>query len=168
MATPPNISGLGVDKDSAAPKPVAPRAVAAASRLLALAAAVQIVASVMAIGYAVSPEHLAAIQAQLDATGGTASSVESMRNLGVITVVMAGLGTVGAYLVFAVFLHKGRSWARVGAGVLVVLTLAQLVGISFPTGLTTVAQLLLGGLAVGLCYLSESNNYFAAVRSVKR
>lgn len=169
MATPPKIPGLGafVDKDSGAPQPVTPQWVVVASRLLVLAAAVQVIASVMAGIYAASPERLVAIQAQIDSMTGTVPSAESMRNMGVITVVMAGLATVCAYLLFAFFLHKGRSWARMATGILVVLTLTQLVGISFPTGLTTVAQIVLGGLAVGMCYLPEPNNFFAAVKTAR-
>lgn len=169
MATPPKIPGMGAftDKNTGTPRPAAPRPVMVAASLLVVAAVVQIVASVMAVAYAMSPDRLVSIQAQIDTMSGSAPSVESMRNMGVITVVLAGVATVCAYLLFAFFLHKGRSWARVAVGMLVVLTLTQLVGFTLPQGLTTAAQIVLGGIAVGLCYLPAPNNYFAAVKAAR-
>ena len=169
MATPPKIPGLGafLDKATGSPQPAPPKLVTAAARLLVLAAAVQVVASVFALIYAASAERLVAIQAQLDTLTGNVPSLELMRNMGVLTVVMAGLVTVGAYVFISAFLRKGRSFARVAAGFLVVLTLTQLLGLSFPTGLTTVAQIVLGAIAVGLCYLPKSNSYFAAIKRAR-
>lgn len=170
MATAPNTPGPGASagKDPGEHEKHVPRWVGAASSLLVVAAVVQVIASVMAGIYAVSPERLVIIQSQIDGMSGTGPSVESLRNMGVITVVLAGLGTVAAYLVLAFFLRQGRSWARVAAGMLVVLTLTQLVGISFPSGLTTVAQIILGALAVGMCYLPGSKRYFAVQPPTKR
>jgi len=167
MATPPKIPGLGafVDKNAGTPRPPAPRPVAAAAWLMVLGACAQLVASVIAIAYAASPERLDKIQASLDTMTGTVPSLEAARNTGIITVVFAGIGTVCAYLLFAWFLRKGRSWARIAVGVLVVLTCVQLVGISFPLGITTVAQIVVGALALALCYLPESSRYFAEVKA---
>ncbi|MEO6530921.1 MAG: hypothetical protein ABI563_09350 [Specibacter sp.] len=169
MASSPKIPGLGafLDKNPGAPKPETPGLVKAAARLLGLCAAVQIVASIFALIYASSPERLASIQKQIDAMSGEVPSLELMRNMGILTVIMAGVVTVGAYLFISYFLLRGRSWARVTAAVLVVLTLIQLVGISFPAGLTTVAQLVLGGMAVGLCYLPVSSKFFDAVKAAR-
>lgn len=169
MATPPKIPGLGafVDKSSGATKPQVPRPVSLAALLLMVAACVQVVASIVAVVYALSPERLVDLQANLDAMTGTVPSLESARNSGVITVIMAGMATVCAYLLFAWFLTKGRSWARVAVGVLAALTCVQLVGITFPLGLTTVAQLILGGLAVALCYLPEPNKFFAEMKAAR-
>lgn len=166
MATPPKIPGMGVfvDKNPGESRPATPAQVVAAARLMVVAAVVQLFASIVAIVYAASPDRLTAIQAQVDAMSGNVPSVESVRNMGVITVVVAGLATVCAYLLFAFVMHRGRSWARVATGVLVALTLVQLVGISFPVGWTTVAQLCLGAVAVGLCYMPQSNNYFATIK----
>ncbi|MHA7268362.1 hypothetical protein [Arthrobacter sp. HLT1-20] len=169
MATPPKIPGLGafVDKNPGAPMPETSGLVKAAARLLGLCAAVQIVASIFGLIYASSPERLAAIQAQIDAMSGDVPSLELLRNMGLLTVIMAGVVTVGAYLFIAFFLLQGRSWARSTAAVLVALTLIQLLGISFPGGLATVAQLVLGGVAVGLCYLPASTRYFAAAKAAR-
>ncbi|WP_343318351.1 hypothetical protein AAFM46_13530 [Arthrobacter sp. TMP15] len=169
MTNPPKIPGLGafIEKSAGASKPAAPHLVVTAARLLLAAAAVQIIASVMAVMYAASPERLVAIQAQIDAMSGAVPSLEATRNMGVITVVLAGIATVSAYVLFAFFLRKGRTWARVAAGVLAVLTLTQLVGFTMPQGLTTVAQIILGGLAVGLCYLPEANKYFAVAKAAR-
>lgn len=169
MATPPKIPGLGafVDKSSGTAKRPAPRPVTLAALLLIVAACVQVVASIVAVVYALSPERLVDLQANLDVMTGTIPSLESARNTGVITVVMAGIATVCAYLLFAWFLHKGRSWARMAVGVLAALTCVQLVGITFPLGLTTVAQLVLGGLALALCYLPESNKFFAEMKAAR-
>lgn len=169
MATPPKIPGLGVfvEKNTGTPKPTAPALIVVASWLLVLAAAVQLVASIIAVTYAASPSRLAEIQAQLDTMTGNVPSLELMRNIGVLSVVLAGIGTVCAYLLFAFFLHKGRPWARTATSVLVVLTLLQLLGISFPTGWTTVAQIVCGALAVGLCYLSSPKQYFADMKETR-
>lgn len=169
MATSPKIPGLGafVDKNPGAPKPETPSLVTTAARLLVVGAVVQIVASIFALIYAASPERLIAIQLQLDGMSGEVPSLELMRNMGVLTVIMAGVMTGGAYLFISFFLRRGRSWARTSAAVLVMLTLIQLVGITFPTGLTTVAQLLVGGLAVLLCYLPVSSAYFVAMKAAR-
>ncbi len=167
MATPPKIPGLGafVDKNAGTPRPPAPRSVAAAAWLMVLGACAQLVASVIAVAYAASPERLDKIQASLDTMTGTVPSLEAARNTGIITVVFAGIGTICAYLLFAWFLRKGKSWARAAVGVLVALTCVQLVGISYPLGITTVVQLVLGVLAFALSYLPASNRYFAAIKS---
>lgn len=169
MATPPKIPGLGafVDKNSGTTKRPAPPLVTLAARLLILAACVQVIASIVAVIYALSPERVADIETNLDAMTGNVPSLEGARNMGVITVVMAGIATVCAYVLFAWFLHNGRSWARVGVGVLAALTCVQLIGITFPLGLTTVAQLVLGGLATALCYLPEPNKYFADMKAAR-
>ncbi|MFQ4150058.1 hypothetical protein AAGW05_15425 [Arthrobacter sp. LAPM80] len=169
MATPPKIPGLGafVDKDPKSPKPVAPPLVLTASRLLVAAAIVQVIASVMAVIYAASPDRLAGIQAQIDTMSGNVPSLDAMRNIGILTVVLAGIATVTAYLLFAFFLHKGRSWARTATGILALLTVLQLVGISFPTGWTTVVQIVLGALAFGLCHLPVPKAYFAAMKAAR-
>jgi hypothetical protein len=175
MATPPHIPGLGAffekdkdkDKDSASPKPAAPRPIITAAWLLVLAAAAQVVASVLGIIHAVSPERAASLRAQLDAGGDSTLSLEAMRNMGVITVVLAALATVSAYVLFAFFIHKGRTWARTATTVLVVLTLSQLVGIAFPGGYTTISQLVLGTLTIGLCYLPASTRYFADMKAFR-
>ncbi|MHA7306798.1 hypothetical protein ACX80E_16395 [Arthrobacter sp. TMN-49] len=169
MATSPKIPGLGafMDKNPGTPKPETPGSVTAAARLLALCAVVQVVASIFGLIYASSPERLSTIQEQIDAMSGEVPSLELLRNMGILTVIMAGVVTAGAYLFISYFLLRGRSWARTLGAVLVVLTLIQLVGISFPEGLTTVAQLLVGGVAVGLCYLPASNKYFADVKAAR-
>ncbi|SEF02526.1 hypothetical protein SAMN04489740_3829 [Arthrobacter alpinus] len=169
MATPPHIPGLGafLDKDSSTPRPAAPRPVTVAVWLLVLAAAAQIVASVMGIIHAVSPERAQVLQAQLAADPASTLSLEAMRNMGVITVVLAALATVSAYVLFAFFLHKGRMWARTATSVLVVLTLSQLVGIVFPGGFTTIAQLVLGSLAIALCYMPASKTFFADMKAYR-
>lgn len=169
MATSPKIPGMGafVDKNPGASMPETPGLVKAAARLLGLCAVVQIVASIFGLIYASSPERLAAIQAQIDVMSGDVPSLELMRNMGLLTVIMAGVVTVGAYLFISFFLLRGRSWARSTAAVLMALTLIQLVGISFPAGVATVAQLVLGGVAVGLCYLPASTRYFAAAKAAR-
>lgn len=146
----------------------APPGVGAAAVLLVLAAVAQVVASVTAVIHALSPERTKAIEEQINAMTGSVPSVESFRNMGVITVVVAGLGTVAAYLLLAFFLRKGRMWARTGAAVLITLTLVQLLGITFPLGLTTVAQLSLGAVAVALCYLPAGTRYFLAVKAARK
>ena len=169
MATPPKIPGAGafLEKDSGTPAPPAPRLVATAARLLVVAACVQLVASIVAVIYSVSAERLASIKASQATMTGNVPSLEALRNMGVLTVVLAGLATVCAYLLFAWFLRKGRSWARVAVGVLAALTCVQLVGITLPLGLTTVAQLILGGAALALCYLPEPNKFFADMKALR-
>ena len=169
MDTPPRVPGLGafLDKNTGTPKPPTPQLVTVASRLLFLAAVVQVIASVIAVVYAASPERLDAIQLQIDAMTGTAPSLAMMRNLGILTVVISGIATATAYVLFAFFLAKGRSWARVAASVLVLLTVMQLLGIALPEGLTTVAQIVLGAVAVGLSYLPGPNHFFAAVKGAR-
>ena len=167
MATPPRIPGLGafLDNDSATPRPTTPGPVTVAAWLLVLAAAAQIVASVMGISHALSPERAQVLQAQLAADPASTLSLEAMRNMGVISVVLAALATVSAYVLFAFFIRKGRIWARTATNVLVVLTLSQLVGIVLPGGFTTIAQLLLGALAIALCYLPASKTFFADMKA---
>ncbi len=146
-------------------RPAPPRSVKVAAILLMGAGAVQVLASVIAVMYAVSPKRLAVIQEQINAMSGSVPSLESVRNMGVLTVVLAGLGTVAAYVLFALFICRARAWARMGSAVLVALTLVQLLGISYPVGLTTVAQICLGGVAVALCYFPPGTAYFAASNS---
>lgn len=169
MANPPKIPGLGadVDKGPGSPESAAPRPVAIAAALMVLAACVQAIASIMAVAYAAAPARMAALEAQRASMGGKVPSLESLRNMGIITVVLAGIATVCAYLLFAYFLNKGRSWARIAVAVLVVLTFVQLVGISFPAGYTTVAQIALGAVALGLCCLPDANRFFARVKAAR-
>ncbi len=169
MDTPPKIPGLGafLDKNNGTPKPPTPQQVTLAARLLFAAAAVQVIASVIAVLYAASPDRLDVIQLQIDAMTGDTPSLAMLRNMGILTVIMSGIATMAAYVLFGRFIVKGRTWARVAAVVLVLLTVVQLLGISMPEGLTTVAQLVLGGAAVGLCYLPGPNQYFAAVKAAR-
>lgn len=170
MASAPKIPGLDafMDNSPGTPKPPTPRTVSTAALFMIVAACVQAVASVVAIIHAASPERAAFLEEQRAAMTGKVPSLESLQNMGVITVVLAGIATVCAYLLFAFFLTKGRSWARVAVGVLVALTLVQLVGITFPVGYTTVAQLVLGAFAFALCYLPESSKFFATVKGAKK
>lgn len=167
MATPPKIPGIGafVDKDPEKARPKAPLPILSAAWLLVAGAVVQVYASIIAIIYAASPDRMAMVIAQVESMGENAPSVESARNMGILTVVVAGIATALAYLLFARYIHKGRMWARTAAAVLMVLTLIQLVGITFPDGWTIVAQLLLGVPAVALCYLGVSKDFFAAVKN---
>ena len=169
MDTPPKVPGLGafMEKNPGTPKPPAPVQVTLAARLLFVAAVVQVIASVIAVMYAASPDRLDAIQLQIDAMTGDTPSLAMLRNMGILTVVMSGIATTSAYVLFGLYIHKGRTWARLAAGVLVLLTVVQLLGITMPEGLTTVAQLVLGAAAVGLCYLPSPNHYFAAVKTAR-
>ncbi len=170
MASAPKIPGLDafMDNSPGTRKPPTPRTVSTAALLLIVAACVQVVASVVAVIHAASPERAALLEEQRAAMTGKVPSLESLQNMGVITVVLAGIATVCAYVLFAFFLNKGRSWARVAVGVLAALTCVQLVGIAFPIGYTTVAQLALGALAFGLCYLPESSKFFAIIKSSRK
>ncbi|WP_218713126.1 hypothetical protein [Arthrobacter sp. BF1] len=167
MATPPKFPGRGalLDDKSGTPRPVTPSFVTVAASLLGGAALMQVIATISALVYSVSAERRAALEEQIATMTGNAPSLNSLQNMGVLTVVMAGLVTVGAYVLFGVYLRKGRSWARLGAGVLVALTVIQLVGVSYPEGFTTLAQVILGALAVALCYLPEPSKFFAAVKA---
>ncbi len=170
MATPPKIPGLDafIDKNPGTPMPPRPRLVGIAAGLLVLAACVQVIASIMAVIHAASKERAAMLEEQRQAMAGKVPSLESLQNMGVLTVVLAGIATVSAYLLFAFFLNKGRSWARTATGVLAALTCVQLVGITFPLGYTTVAQLALGGLAFGLCHLPEPSNFLADIKARRK
>lgn len=167
MATAPKIPGLSAfaDHKSGAPRPATPRFVTAAAWFLCLAAVMQLIASVFAIIHSVSPERRAVLEAQHAAMTGNTPSLEALQNIDVITVVLSALVTAGAYALFSIFLVKGRSWARLGAGILVALTFIQLVGVSYPEGFTTLAQIVCGVLAIALCYLPESSKFFATVKS---
>ncbi|MDD0859092.1 hypothetical protein NHF46_17830 [Arthrobacter alpinus] len=118
MATPPKFPGRGafLDDKSGTPRPVTPPFVTVAACLLGVAALMQVIATISALVYSVSAERRAALEAQIATMTGTAPSLNSLQNMGVLTVVMAGLVTVGAYVLFGVYLRKGRSWARLGAG----------------------------------------------------
>lgn len=167
MATPPKIPGLSAfqtDKPGT-PRPATPRLVNTAAILLVLAAALQLVASIVALIHAASPERRAALEEQLATMTGNVPSLEAFQNMGVLTIVLAGLVTVGAYLFFCFYLIRGRSWARGAAAVLVALTVMQLVGVTYPEGYTSLIQVILGILAIGLCYLPESSKFFAAVKA---
>lgn len=170
MAAVPKIPGSGAftEKNPGTPRPPTPRMVGAAALLMVVAACVQLAASVLAVVHAASPERATLLEEQRAAMTGKVPSVESMQNMGIITVVLAGIATVCVYLLFAFFLNKGRPWARAAVGVLVALTCVQLVGIVFPLGYTTIAQLALGALAFGLCYLPDSARFFAAVKAARK
>ncbi|MHA7177992.1 hypothetical protein ACX80D_15205 [Arthrobacter sp. Sr24] len=167
MATPPKIPGLGAftDHKSGPPIPATPRFVTAAAWFLCLAAVMQLLASVFAIMHAVSPERRAVLEAQHATMAENGPSLEALQNIDVLTVVLSALVTAGAYALFSFYLVKGKSWARMGAGILVALTLIQLVGVSYPEGFSTLAQVICGVLAIALCYLPDSSKFFAAVKS---
>lgn len=169
MATPPKIPGLDafVEKKSGAPKPPTPHVIKAAAWMLVLAACVQVVAAIVAIGHAITPERRAVLEAQRQTMSGNAPSLDALQNIGVLTIVLACIATVCAYLLFAYFLTKGRSWARVALGILAVLTCVQLVGIVFPLGYTTVVQLVLLGLALVLSYLPVSNKFIVQAKAAR-
>lgn len=167
MATPPKIPGLGIflDDKSGTPRPATPRFVTAAAWLLGLAAVMQLIGSIVALVHTASPERRPALEEQIAGMSGKVPSLELLQNISVMTVVIAGLVTLGAYVLFSFYLLKGRSWARMGAGVLVALTIMQLVGVSYPEGFTSLAQVVFGVLAVALCYLPESSKFFATVKA---
>ena len=169
MATSPKIPGLGafVDKNPGAPKPETPGLVKSAARLLGLCAVVQVVASIFALIYASSPERLAAIEQQIDAMSGEVPSLELMRNMGMLTVIMAGVVTVGAYLFISYFLLRGRSWARANGCRPGGADLDSVGGHQFPGRPGNRGAACLGGVAVGLCYLPASNRYFDAVKAAR-
>ena len=167
MATPPKIPGRSAftTPKSGTPRPPTPRFVTAAAWFLCLAAVMQLIASIFAIVHSVSPERLAVLEAQHAAMPDNAPSLEALQNIDVMTIVLSALVTVGAYALFSIYLVKGKSWARLGAGILVALTLIQLVGVSYPEGFTTLIQVACGVLAVALCYLPESSKFFATVKA---
>ncbi|WP_449373784.1 hypothetical protein [Arthrobacter psychrolactophilus] len=146
--------------------PAVPGSIIAAACFLVLGAAAQVMASILGWIHALSPERAVVLQHQLD-TGDSTLSLEGLRNAGVITVVLAGLATVLAYLLFAFFMAKGRSWARTATAVLFVLTLSQLVGIVFPGGYTTIVQIIAGAAAVLLSRLPASKKYFETMKAIR-
>lgn len=169
MATPPKIPGLDafLENKSGTPKPPTPQVVKAAAWMLAFAACVQVFAAIVAVGHALTPERRAVLEAQRETMSANAPSLDALQNIGVLTIVLAGIATVCAYLLFAYFLTKGRSWARVALGFLAALTCVQLVGIVFPLGYTTVVQLALLGLALVLCYLPVSNKFIVQAKAAR-
>ncbi|ALE92912.1 hypothetical protein AOC05_12400 [Arthrobacter alpinus] len=144
--------------------PPHPRLVSIAVVLLWATALMQTLASVIATVYATSDARRESLLAQLAASGKPASKLEMMVSTSVVTVVVACIVTVGAYLVIAHFVGQGRSWARTLGAALALLTLVQLVGLQYPTGYPTLAQTVFGALAMLLCYLPGPNAYFAAVK----
>lgn len=146
--------------------PAVPGSIITAACFLVLGAAAQVMASILGWIHALSPERAVALQRQLD-TGDSTLSLEGLRNAGVITVVLAGICTVLAYLLFAFFMTKGRSWARTATAVLFVLTLSQLVGIVFPGGYTTIVQIIAGAAAVVLSRRPASKQYFDTMKAIR-
>ncbi|MCC9069297.1 hypothetical protein [Arthrobacter cryoconiti] len=145
--------------------PTAPFLVRLAAKLLWVGALMQVLGTVMASIYATSPQRKAALLDQLALQGTTGSNIDSLQTSGLVVVIVGGLVTVTFYWLLGHFVSQGRSWARMLGAVLMVLTISQLTGLQFPTGLVVLAQFVFGVLAIVLCYLPVSQQHFAAVKA---
>lgn len=148
--------------------PPRPRLVGVAMVLMWATALMQALASVIATVYATSSARKEILLAQLAANGSPASQLDMMVSTSVVTVVVAGIVTVGAYLMIAHFVGQGRAWARTLGAALALLTLVQLVGLQYPTGYPTLAQTAFSAVAMILCYLPGPSRYFAAVKESRK
>lgn len=97
----------------------------------------------------------------------TGDMLEVIIAISVTTAIVIGVISAIAYVVTAIFLKKGRGWARIVAVVLVVLSLGSLVGMVMPGAIAAILQTVLGIAALVLCFTGAGAAYFRARKDYK-
>lgn len=155
----------GNEFNAAGQAPPVPSIMNTVAYLLLGAALMCAIAAVFGVINTGKPETRALIQEQLAAQKVGEMSPEMLDSvimISMVTIIAVAVVSVIAYVLLAYFLRKGMGWARIVAGVLAVISLTQLVGVSMPSGIFVILQVLLGLGAVALCFTGKGAEYFRA------
>ncbi len=159
----PGAPSPGVPNSGLSPAPVAPRQLGWAVRLLHLAAALQILVTVLSLVNISSDGFRARTREALVemGQGGILDAVvDSAIKFSLVTAVAGGILAIVMYLLLARFIGKGAMWARLAGGVIAIGSLYQLSTLTMPVGIVTVVQILATLTAITLCYLKPASTYF--------
>ncbi|MFC8303168.1 hypothetical protein ACFUCV_05720 [Specibacter sp. NPDC057265] len=150
--------------------PTAPPVMNTVFWLLVAAAVMSVVSAIFSVMHAGSDKARAEMERQLVAQNVgdvTAEMLDVIISISITTVIAVTVISVIAYVVLAIFLKKGMGWARIVAAVLAVLSLGNLVGMTMPGAIAAIAQILLGVVAVVLCFTGAGAAYFRARKNYK-
>lgn len=150
--------------------PAAPPVMNTVFWLLIAAAVMSVVAAVFGLMNAGSDKARADVERLLteqNAGEVTAEMLDVIIGISVATIIVTAVISVIAYVVLAIFLKKGMGWARIVAAVLAVLSLGNLVGMTMPGAIAAILQVLLGLVAVVLCFTGPGAAYFRARKDYK-
>lgn len=138
--------------------------------LLIAAALLQIISTIVGVNSANSGTYREDARKQLEAQNMTDITPEMLDTITLVTVgtlIVMAVVSVIVYVLLAVFLKKGMGWARITAAVVAVLSLSLLIGLQMPSGLLTIVQILLGIVAVALCFTGPAAVYFREKKDYK-
>lgn len=157
-------------ESGATSEPVPPKQIRLAYWLIMAAALFQIIASIFVIAYLKSAGYRDSLTSSLAAR----SALEPGRDLveiSVSTSVGFAIGSmicgVIAYILLGAFIKKGRSWARLMAAILAVLSMGEVAKMLMPGGIFTVLQVAAGVVAMVLCYIRPGSGYFTAMKEYR-
>ena len=143
--------------------PVAPQQIGWVAKLLLAAAVLQFAATIFSVLNIASAGYRAQVRAEI-ATLGLGGDIESLVDgsivFATITAIAVGIISILLYFLIARYITLGATWARMVAGILAIISLYQLTVLVMPGGIATVLQVLLGVLAVVLCYVKPGSTYF--------
>lgn len=149
--------------------PVAPPVMNTVFWMLIAAGVLSLVSAVFGVVNAGSEKVRAQVESELakQGTAVTAEMLDTVMAISLVTVVITAVVSIIAYVLLAFFVKKGMGWARIVAAVLAVLSLGQLIGLAMPGGIATILQVLLGLVAVVLCFTGPGAAFFRARRDFK-
>lgn len=153
-----------------AQEPTAPPIMNTIFFMLLGAAVLHIVATILGIMNVTSDSFRTQIEQQLrsqNVPGLTPEMIDTTIMFALTTSIVIGIVAVVAYVVIGLFIKQGMGWARMVGGVLAIVSLTQLLGLSLPSGILTILQVLLGMAAVVLCFTGPAGAFFAAKKNYK-
>ncbi|MHA7269788.1 hypothetical protein [Arthrobacter sp. HLT1-20] len=158
------------DSFTPAPAPTAPPIMNTIFFMLLGAAALHVVATIFGVIKVFSSSFRTQVEQQLrsqNIPGLTPEMIDTTIMFALTTSIVIGVAAVVAYVVIGLFLKQGRGWARMVGGVLAIVSLTQLNGLSLPSGIATILQVLLGMAAMVLCFTGPAGAFFTAKRNYK-
>ncbi|AIY01020.1 hypothetical protein ART_1421 [Arthrobacter sp. PAMC 25486] len=159
--SPESSSGAGARVAPVAP--VAPRQIGWVVKLLLAAAALQVVVTILSVINISSEAFRTRLRADILALG-AGVDVEQLADgsvmFSMVTAVAVGVLSILMYLTIARFLAKGAMWARLLGGILAICSVYQASTVALPSGLVAMVQVLLGLVAIVLCYIKPGSTYF--------
>ncbi|MHA7305518.1 hypothetical protein ACX80E_09775 [Arthrobacter sp. TMN-49] len=134
------------------------------------AAVLHIVATIFSVMSVTSPTFRADIERQFQAQnvpGITPEMIDTTVMFTLLTSLALGLVGVIVYVVIGLFIKMGMGWARIVGVVLAALSLGQFVGLTMPGGIATILQVLLGIVAMVLCFTGPGAAFFTEKKNYK-
>ena len=159
----------GAEEPFSGAKPVVPQTVQRGVWLILAAAVMHVIASIFGIINAASPATKATIEEQLRGKSNLpANAVDVAQTTAIVAGVVVAVITLVIYVLIAMLIRRGMNWARITGLVFAVLSLSSLLHLTFPAGIFSILQVLLGIAGIILCYMGASKVFFADSKNFRK